>query len=247
MSIKARHLLWLTLMVMVVSLVIAGPVLARGGGGGGKGGGGAGIIALIVGGIYYIIWTIVVMIRNYRASSALNYLRDFDPAWDEKKINERISQIYFEVQHAWGNGNMDPVAHYMSPILREKWQLQLCGNTNKNLRNICEQISLHSIEVVGVLDLPNDAQDRVYVLIKGEMLDYMIDTVSKEIVKRSGNDKGAEGEKESFWEVWTLKRGDNGWVLDETSEETGILGIMKLPVDCLDNTYAMKVRCENVQ
>lgn len=75
-------------------------------------------------------------------------------------------------------------------------------------------------EIVEVSDFIDNNKDFFYVFIKGSMIDYYIDDRTWDVVS------GDCVHDQTFSELWKFVREPRGWMLDEISQDAGLMKIM---------------------
>jgi hypothetical protein len=213
---KRKQLLLLSLIFLLV-FVFTDMVFARaGGGGGGRGGGIAGLILLPFFIIYSIILTYFLKKKNKEANALIGKIEKYDKFWDMDTIKKRVEQTYFKVQQAWMGRDQDIAKDYMSEALYQKHKMQTDAMIANHEKNVLERINLKDARIVEILDYKDDARDRMWVYIRGSMIDYTINDQTGKV--KSGNDNEPEG----FAELWKFIRYPHAWVLDEIDQTVTI-------------------------
>lgn len=201
-----------------------------GGGSGGGGGGGGGfrigrrfnfdfenpldiiivIIAIIIsllggGGVY--VQTVYEGKKN--SKKLMKMLSKKDSAWKYKDLQKYVRNAYFLIQQSWTELDMTPAKYVMSEELFNDYQEQLKQMRYKHKRSVLEKIKLIEAVPVSVYDNDDDDLDFVWFFIHGKMIDYTIDTYTKEMLD------GKKSETE-FGEYWKFDRTKDGsWVLEK--------------------------------
>jgi predicted lipid-binding transport protein (Tim44 family) len=207
------------------------------GGAGWGGGGGIGLFDIVlIGGILWLIYRMVRRRREqadvagashhdapappmWQEQSAqraaepddvdagLSHIRQMDPAFDEGRFCDGVMDIFFRVQGAWMNRDLEPVAELltgeMQRVLREDAErLRREGRTNR-----LENIAVRNVDIVEVWQ--ESGQDFVTALIYANLLDYSTDDATGAVVD------GSRTVPVKFEELWTFTRpvGDNPWRL----------------------------------
>jgi len=212
---KRKHLMLLLIFLLV--FVFTDMVFARaGGGGGGKGGGIVYLILLPFFIIYSIILTFFIKKKNKEANALIEKIEKNDKFWDMETVKKRVEQAYFKVQQAWTERDQDIAKDYMSEALYQKHKMQTDAMISNHEKNVLERINLKDARIVEVLDYKDDAKDKMWVYIRGSMIDYTIDD-------QTGNVKsGKDNEPEDFAELWKFIRYPHAWVLDEIDQTVTI-------------------------
>lgn len=161
--------------------------------------------------------TIILYFKVLRASfNSKRYLRlldNKDITWKYKTIEKRVIETFYIVEEAWTNNDMVKAKDYMDKDLYENFKSKLEWMDINNRRNILKKIRLVNLKPVSVYDDKDDDKDLIWFYIKGKMIDYIVDTKTKNIV--SGDTKNR-----SFVEFWKfVKNENNNWVLSEILQE----------------------------
>ena len=119
-----------------------------------------------------------------------------------------VKDSFIAIQTAWSNMDMSPASQYMSKELYGSFQTQLNWMSYRNQKNILENIQLIQALPVAVHDDCDNSRDYIWFYIKGNMVDYIIDTNTQ--LKVSGNTSAT-----SFVEYWQFTREENNWVLNK--------------------------------
>ena len=136
-----------------------------------------------------------------------------DHAWKYAHLQKNVKNAYFSIQNAWSNLDMTPAKDYMSDALFEEFQEKLREMKRLKERNVLEKIRLLDAAPVALYDSADNSQDFVWILLKGKMVDYRIDT--ERGVKVAGSKQA-----EKFVEYWQFirKEGDR-WVLNKILQQ----------------------------
>ena len=97
-------------------------------------------------------------------------------------------------------------------LMVEGAQIDWAGHGNQ-VEYMISEVNDFERTVNEVLDYADDSRDAFWALIKGQMIDYMVDEESGETIR------GSESQLDSFEELWRVKREPHGWVLDEIDQE----------------------------
>jgi len=209
---------------VAVTLILTFPemALARAGGGG-RGGGWINLVFWPVILIYSAILTHLVRKKSEESKALLARLNAVDSTWDLNKIKKRIEIAFFKIQDAWMQRDQNLAKEYMSERLYHKHKLQTDQMIAANRQNILEGIDLIEAEIVQIADFKDDSQDSIWVYIKGSMIDYIVNSQTREVIS------GDEVRTSRFKELWKLIRNaDNDWVVDEIDQEADISDVRSM-------------------
>lgn len=208
-----------------IALLILFPefALARAGGGGGGGGKAGGLIKLaawVIFGIYSVVLAKFVIKKSRESRKVLEEINKIDEFWDIDKIKKRIEETFFVVQKAWLTRDQNIAKEFVTKRLFDKHKAQTDLMIEQHRINKLENINLIKAEIVEVSDFVDNNKDFFYVFIKGSMIDYYIDDRTRDVVS------GDCVHDQTFSEVWKFVREPLGWMLDEISQDAGLMKIM---------------------
>lgn len=106
-----------------------------------------------------------------------------ETTWNYKVTQKQVEEAYFNIQEAWKNGDMSTCKNYMTKELLENFQMKLDWMEIASKKNVLENISLLEAYPVSLTDCDDDSLDRVWVYIKGKMVDYIINTKTDEVIE----------------------------------------------------------------
>jgi len=219
-----------------VSLVV---LRAGGGSGGGGGGGGGGshhspntnnsdgetdaadFVSFALFGVFAIFGSAIVLrfslFRHSRNSKKLlKLLSDKHSAWKYQDIHKQVNETYHIVQKSWTQSDMSPARGYMSDELYESFCTKLNWMDFNNERNVLKMITLLDAAPISVFDSDDDSEDYVWFYISGMMIDYTVNTQTKQRIK--GNILPTV-----FVEYWQFVRKENRrWVLNEILQKNEV-------------------------
>lgn len=233
---KKRYLIFFTT-ILCITLTMS-PIFARAGGGGSGGGGSSGgshsshstnnsssprsgirsvailgACILITGAFMYAIKKYDVIVLARKNKKKLEQSATKDPVWQEENIIHHIEEIYYAVQTAWSNKDLETLEKYLTPSLFESWKLKLEWDEYRYQQNILENIRLLDQKIIYVNDDKDDSNDYFIVYIQGKIKDYMIDTIDHNVIQENDS---------QFVEYWRFLRIDNSFSLDAVFQEDEI-------------------------
>lgn len=133
--------------------------------------------------------------------------------WDYELVEKRVEESYFIIQNAWAENNMKKAKRYMTPELLDNFQSKLNWMEVCNKKNIMKNIKLLDCYPISFVDEEKDCDDRLWVYIKGKMIDYVIDLKTNEVIEGSTMNKW-------FVEYWLFSKNKKGeWVLNKILQE----------------------------
>jgi predicted lipid-binding transport protein (Tim44 family) len=126
---------------------------------------------------------------------------------DEEEIKELAQDIFFRVQAAWMNRDIDVIKNLAGPELTKLYEEEFRSMKEAGRINRLENIAVRNVEILeqGV----DDGHEFIKVRFTANLLDYTIDEASGEVVE------GDRLNPVKFRETWTLARpsGSGQWRL----------------------------------
>lgn len=135
-----------------------------------------------------------------------------DAAWDKSALYARVEDIYFHVQEAWTNQDIEAMRPHVSDHIYEQWKMKLSWMQLRNETNICKRVRLRHHAVVSIQKPDLDEEECCWFYIEGSMVDYTIDTDTGKLI---------DGKRRSmpFVEFWKLIHRDDQFYLDEIRQK----------------------------
>lgn len=137
----------------------------------------------------------------------LRQIKQMDLAFDENRFPDQVTDFFFRVQAAWANRDLSPMkqdlTEEMYRILQEDAErLKAEGKINR-----LENIAVRSVDITEAWQ--EAGQDYITVRVLANLLDYLVDDKTGEVVS------GSRTEPVKFEEYWTFTRaiGTHMWQL----------------------------------
>lgn len=211
--------------LLLVALFISDFCLARAGGGGSVGGSN-GILVVILAFIlapffliYAAIVTVILRRKTRKAKKMIAEISRKDKLWNYRSMIARVEEVYFKVQKAWAERNQNLARECMSDRIFEKHKFQTDEMIANKTKNVLTNINLIDATIFSVSDYKDNSLDTFSVRIKGSMVDYIQDEVTRTVLSGDHTNSG------EFKEIWTFIRVDDKWVLDEIDQDVSILDL----------------------
>jgi hypothetical protein len=120
-----------------------------------------------------------------------------DPGFNQQVFMDRVQAVFFLMQKAWQDSNVDEGRAYMSPGLYQSWRAQVDAMTAAHKRNVLENLYIQGLHIVRASHDQNF--DNITVRIDASAMDYEVDDQTGKVVF---------GEKRDapFTEFWTFTR-----------------------------------------
>ncbi len=172
-------------------------------------------VIIFIPSIPMIVYRNRVRKKSKQTKEILESIQSADSVWKEEDILRRTEDIYYHVQNAWTNTDIEALKPYLTPHLYEQWKMKLTWQEMRKERNVLEDIKLLKKAIVNVKDYQDDSQDCCWLYIEGSMKDYTVNTETQEVI---------EGIKKqtSFVEYWKLLRIEDEFYLDEILQKEDI-------------------------
>ena len=201
---------------------------ARGGGGGSGGGGGGGgsgggscygwESCSISIGLRILIPLCVFLYAQYvrrqkikKAEKVIAHAEATDPAWQEKALTDRVSEVFSLFENDWSNSNTEAMKAYCMSTFQDKMALDLAALTLQKRKNQMTKIKLISVAILEADDSADNTQDHFTAEVYAYAYDQLIDTITGKILMT--DDK-------SFTEYWSFMRDGDIWKLDNIRQVT---------------------------
>lgn len=145
--------------------------------------------------------------------TGLANIRQIDPSFDENRFNDSVMDIFFKIQGAWMNRDLNSVSWHLTDEMKRILQVDLDRLLQEKQINKLENIAVRNVEVVEVWQ--ESGQDYITSSIYANLLDYTTDDTTGVIVS------GSKTEPVKFEEYWTFTRpvGNNPWRLSAISQK----------------------------
>jgi hypothetical protein len=225
---KSRYLEAILFVFVLASAILLfsgdfNEAFARAGGGRSSGSGNS-IIGIILA-PFFVIYS-VILARNVakkaaQTKQAIDKFSSKDPVWNTNNLIDVVNKTYFAVQNAWMMCDQSICREFVTDRLFNLHKMQTDKMIANNRKNILENVSLDSVEILQAVDYRDDSKDYFRAYIKGSMKDYEINTHLNILT---------DGDKEirSFTELWLFKRNGENWLLDEIDSSITIADIKRL-------------------
>lgn len=139
--------------------------------------------------------------------TGMQYIRRMDPSFDQNRFQDATMDYFFQIQGAWMNRDLAPVASLLTAEMTGILQADLDQLLRDRQINKLENIAVRKVEIVEAWQ--EAGADYITALIHANLLDFTIDETTAAVVS------GSKTEPVKFQEYWTFTRpvGTNPWVL----------------------------------
>ena len=114
--------------------------------------------------------------RAKKAEDTAKVAQAGDGYWDPEELKARVRECFFPVQSSWSARDVTPSRPYVSGALYKRHTLQLEGLERQHRVNRIEDLQLDDVEIVRVVDVTDDDQDRFVAFLQCRARDWMEDT-----------------------------------------------------------------------
>lgn len=177
----------------------------------------AGLIVLIVVVVLAVVAASLIAAMRYRARrrervrrvelAALEAAED-DPEFAPDVVHREVERIFREVESAWSVGDRERLGRLVGPDLMVEWNRRLDDFARRGWRNEVSIVSGPELEYVGLVNRPDDRDDRVCVRVSARLRDVVYDSYGNELMRGD-----VRSEVSTMCEYWTMGKRDGHWVL----------------------------------
>ena len=142
----------------------------------------------------------------------LRYVRQMDPYFDEQKFRDLCTDYFFKIQGAWTGRDVTSVRNLLTAEMYKTIQTDTDKLRSEKKVNRLENIAVRSVEITEAWQ--EQGQDYITVLFLANLLDYVVDETSGQLVS------GSKVDPVKFQEYWTFTRGvgSNPWQLSAINQ-----------------------------
>lgn len=147
------------------------------------------------------------MVQEPDLNQGLAHIRQMDPGFEEGRFREACTDLFFKVQAAWANRDLEPIRTILTPQMSTQLGADVMRLKTEHKINRLDNIAVRSIELTEAWQ--EQGQDYVTVRFLANLLDYTVDEETSRVVE------GSRTDPVKFEEYWTVTRpvGPNPWVL----------------------------------
>jgi predicted lipid-binding transport protein (Tim44 family) len=147
------------------------------------------------------------MVQEGDLDQGLVHIRQMDPGFEAGRFKEVCTDLFFKVQAAWGNRDLEPIRAILTPEMYAQLGADVMRLRNERKINRLENIAVRSVELTEAWQ--ERGQDYVTVRFLANLLDYTVDEGTSTVLD------GSRTDPVKFEEYWTVTRqvGSNPWLL----------------------------------
>lgn len=129
------------------------------------------------------------------AAAGLMHIRQYDPSFDENRFREQATDIFFKVQAAWMNRNLESARQLFAQEILDTMHADLSKMKAEGRINRLENIAMRGVEITEAWQ--EQGRDFITVSITANVLDYVTDETGQVL-------DGSKTEPVKFMEYWTF-------------------------------------------
>lgn len=145
------------------------------------------------------------MFREPDLERGVEYIRQMDPGFEEGRFRDVCTDLFFKVQAAWGNRDLEPI--------RSSLTQEMCSRLSDDVERLKKDRKINRLENIAVRSVElteawqERGQDYTTVRFLANLLDYTVDEGMGQVVE------GSRTDPVKFEEFWTFTRqvGPNPW------------------------------------
>ena len=151
-------------------------------------------------------------------------------------MREATEKAFYAYQKAWANRDLNSVRDLLHVDYYQA-SSRILNEDMKDQTNIIKDVSLDSLNLMAVRDVPGKDGDMFVMEVNASMIDYTIETASGKFVESTLDRKDGEWQKSyeerarteagSFREYWVFQRVSGIWKLWDVQESSRIIADLK--------------------
>lgn len=158
-----------------------------------------------------------VSYKEAEVSLELEEMAQKDSSWDEEKLLEHSDMIFYQVQNALANKDIEALQEYLHPSLFEKWESQVKDAESGNYSNMAHK-QIEDIKVVDIDNYIDNERDTYAVAIDMKACEYTVDNKGRIVFT---NEELAVDEGTAILtEYWKFERHNDDWKLVDVSKSS---------------------------
>jgi predicted lipid-binding transport protein (Tim44 family) len=160
------------------------------------------------------VYAAPVQSPDQEVSTGIAHIQSMDQTFDPMAFKDWVQDLFFKIQAAWGNQDLNPIHAFLTDQMRGLFQKDLDTQKAVNQINRLENIAVRSLEITEAWQ--EEGKDFVTVLFYANLLDFTVDKTTGAVVS------GSKTEPVKFREFWTFVRpvgGRSPWQLSAINQE----------------------------
>jgi predicted lipid-binding transport protein (Tim44 family) len=150
--------------------------------------------------------------RDLDLETGLRHIKQMDPAFDESTFQDQCMDFFFKIQGAWANRDLDPVRHFLTDEMYRNLTADAAQLIAERKINKLDNIAVRSVDLTEAWQ--ESGQDFITVRVYANLVDYIVDEKSGEVLS------GSKTDPIKFEEYWTFTRsvGNHPWQLSAINQ-----------------------------
>jgi predicted lipid-binding transport protein (Tim44 family) len=142
----------------------------------------------------------------------LGHIRAMDPGFDPRALIETVSDMFFQIQAAWGKRALEPIRGLLTEEMFSVFSKQVQEMAAQGRTNKLENVSVRSVDITEAWQ--EQGYDYLTVRFFANLLDYTVEDKSGQVIS------GSDAIPVKFEEYWTFARsvGPNPWRLTAVTQ-----------------------------
>ncbi len=140
---------------------------------------------------------------------------DDDAAFAADVVKPAAAKLYKDIQAAWSENNTHQLKALVDDELFVEWERRLGDFEQKGWRNRVDVLNGPQVEYVGMRNVSDDSSDRVVVLIRATVQDYVVDRSGSRLSRTDD----PSSDNQDVQEFWTLSKREGHWILHSIEQE----------------------------
>lgn len=128
----------------------------------------------------------------------ISTLMEKDPNFSEAGMEEKIANLYVQMQHAWQDKKFESMRPHMTDALYNQFERQLGEMVRANCTNYIERISVLDVQLTGWRE--DEVNDAIVAVLNTRIVDYTVNDKTDELVS------GSKSAEKFMCYEWTLIR-----------------------------------------
>ncbi len=130
-----------------------------------------------------------------------------DPGFNEAAFRDQVSDLFFRIQAAWTGFKLEQVKDILTQEMYDVLATQAADLKARGRQNRLENVAVRGVEMSEAWQ--EQDQDFISVRFTANLLDYVVETASGQVVE------GSDSQPVKFEEYWTFTRpvGPGPWRL----------------------------------
>jgi len=152
--------------------------------------------------------------QDQDVETGISHIQSMDQTFNPMAFKDWAQDLFFKIQAAWGNQDLDPVSLYLTYEMKEIFQKDLDEMKAGNRINRLENIAVRSVDITEAWQ--EEGKDFITVFFYANLLDYNVDKTTGAVIS------GSKIEPVKFKEFWTFMRpvgSRSAWQLSAIQQE----------------------------